>query len=92
MFRAEIGKIPEFSSENFQFLEMKFSLYLYRRVFIMVVSTHSMLSWRNKKIKNKKVSFKKIIVEGKHCKLLYNLTFRATNRFAVIDLYMCKRK
>ena len=25
--------------------------------------------------------FKKIIVEGKHSKLLYNLTFRATNNF-----------
>ena len=27
------------------------------------------------------VPLKKIIVEGKHCKLLYNLTFRAMNNF-----------
>ena len=31
-----------FLSENFQFLEMKFSIYLNRRVFIMIVSTYNM--------------------------------------------------
>ena len=36
MFRAEIWKISEFLSENFQFLEVKFSIYLNRRVFVMV--------------------------------------------------------
>ena len=35
MFWAEIWKISEFLSENFQFLVMKFSIYLNRRVFIM---------------------------------------------------------
>ena len=36
MFWAEIWKISEFSSENFQFVVMKFSIYLNRRVFIMI--------------------------------------------------------
>ena len=35
MFRAEIWKILEFLSENFQFLVVKFSIYLNRRVFVM---------------------------------------------------------
>ena len=36
MFWAEIWKISEFLSENFQFLEVKFSIYLNRRVFVML--------------------------------------------------------
>ena len=35
MFWAEIWKISEFLSENFHFLEVKFSIYLNRRVFVM---------------------------------------------------------
>ena len=35
MFWAEIWKISEFLSENFQFLVMKFSIYLNRCVFVM---------------------------------------------------------
>ena len=35
MFWAEIWKISEFLSENFQFLEVKFSIYLNGRVFVM---------------------------------------------------------
>ena len=35
MFCLEILKISEFLSENFQFWEMKFSIYLNRRVFLM---------------------------------------------------------
>ena len=35
MFWAEIQKISEFLSENFQFLEVRFSIYLNRRVFVM---------------------------------------------------------
>ena len=35
MFWAEIWKISEFLSENFQFLVVKFSIYLNRRVFVM---------------------------------------------------------
>ena len=31
-------KISEFLSENFQFLEVKSSIYLYRRVFVMEMS------------------------------------------------------
>ena len=38
MFRAEILKISEFLSENFHFLLVKFSVYLNRRVFVMVFS------------------------------------------------------
>ena len=38
MFWAEIWKISEFLSENFQFLVMKFSIYLNRRVFVMIKS------------------------------------------------------
>ena len=37
MFRAEIWKISEFISGNFQFLVVKFSIYLNRLVFIMVI-------------------------------------------------------
>ena len=36
MFRAEMWKISEFLSENFQCLVVKFSIYLNRRVFVMV--------------------------------------------------------
>ena len=36
IFWAEIWKIPEFLSENFQFLVVKFSIYLNRHVFIML--------------------------------------------------------
>ena len=32
---AEIWKISEFSSENFEFCVMKFSIYLNRQVFVM---------------------------------------------------------
>ena len=35
IFWAEIWKISECLSENFQFLEVKFSIYLNRRVFVM---------------------------------------------------------
>ena len=35
MFWAEMWKISQFLSENFQFLEVKFSIYLNRRVFVM---------------------------------------------------------
>ena len=38
MFWAEIWKISVFLPENFQFLEVKFSIYLNRRVFIMYIS------------------------------------------------------
>ena len=38
MFWAEIWKISEFLSENFQFLVVKFSIYLNRRVFVMLFS------------------------------------------------------
>ena len=34
-FEQTYEKISEFLSENFQFLEVKFSIYLYRRVFVM---------------------------------------------------------
>ena len=39
MFWAEIWKISEFLSENFQFLEVKFSIYLNRHVFVMYASS-----------------------------------------------------
>ena len=35
MFWVEIWKISNFLSENFQFLEVKFSIYMNRRVFVM---------------------------------------------------------
>ena len=38
MFWAEIWKISEFASENFHFLVVKFSVYLNRRVFVMIKS------------------------------------------------------
>ena len=41
MFWAEIWKISEFLSENFQvFFEVKFSIYLNRRVFVMSLGDH----------------------------------------------------
>ena len=45
MFWAEIWKISEFLSENFQFLEVKFSIYLYRRVFVMLLPSCSGWLW-----------------------------------------------
>ena len=36
-FRQIFGKYQSFLSENFQFLEVKFSVYLNRRVFVMIV-------------------------------------------------------
>ena len=35
MFCAEIRKLSEFLSENFQFLVVKFSIYLNRRILVM---------------------------------------------------------
>ena len=43
MFWAEIWKISEFLYKNFQFLEMKFSIFLNRRVFVMFNSTFVLL-------------------------------------------------
>ena len=40
-FEQKYEKYQHFLSENFQFLEVKFSIYLNRRVFIMP----SLLSW-----------------------------------------------
>ena len=45
-------KYQSFSPENFQFLEMKFSIYLYRRVFVMgpdsaKAQTDLNLGWTN---------------------------------------------
>ena len=39
MFLSKNLKIISFTSENFQFSEMKFSIYLTRRVFIMNANT-----------------------------------------------------
>ena len=41
MFWAEIWKISEFSSENFQFLVVKFSMYLNRHVIVMIITLFS---------------------------------------------------
>ena len=41
MFWAEIWKISKFLSENFQFLEVKFAIYLNRRVFVMDTGSQS---------------------------------------------------
>ena len=56
-------KIRVFLSENFQFLEVKFSIYLNRRVFVMAevllmstCSTFYMFLWRNKCKNNIKAS------------------------------------
>ena len=39
-FEQKYEKYLCFLSENFQFLEMKFSIYLNRRVFVMVCKCH----------------------------------------------------
>ena len=44
MFRAEKRKISEFLSENFQFLVVKFPIYLKRRFFI--IEAHLQIWWR----------------------------------------------
>ena len=46
MFWAEIWKISAFLSENCQFLEVKFSIYLNRRVFVMFVCASLFHMWR----------------------------------------------
>ena len=44
MFWAKIWKIPElFTSENFQFLEVKLSVYLNRHVFLMSIRPNKLL-------------------------------------------------
>ena len=42
LFWAEIWKISEFLSENFQFLVVKFSIYLNRCVFVMILMATSL--------------------------------------------------
>ena len=45
-FKQKYEKYQSFSSENFQFFEKKVSIYLNRRVFVMVlVSTHSYVAF-----------------------------------------------
>ena len=44
MFWAEIWKLPDFFFENFHFLVVKFSIYLNRYVFIMIIWT---ATWEN---------------------------------------------
>ena len=39
-FEQKFDKYQIFLSENFQFLEVKFSIYLNRRVFIMYAKVH----------------------------------------------------
>ena len=39
-FEQKYEKYQSFSSENFQFLEMKFSIYLNRRVFVMFIAAY----------------------------------------------------
>ena len=39
-FEQKYEKYQTFLSENFQFLEVKFSIYLNRCVFVMLIRTH----------------------------------------------------
>ena len=39
-FSRNVKNISEFLSESFQFLEVKFSIYLNRRVFVMILHTN----------------------------------------------------
>ena len=48
MFWAEIWKISELLSENFQFLVVKFSIYLNRRVFVMITEFYCICSFQLK--------------------------------------------
>ena len=52
MFWAEIWKISDFLSENFHFLVVQFSVYLNRRIFVMIQK-------KKKKKNNKKQQHKK---------------------------------
>ena len=51
MFGAEIRKISEFLSENFQFLEVKFSIYLNRRVFVLRPNQRSHISFQKVRVR-----------------------------------------
>ena len=47
MFWAKIWKISEVLSENFQFVLVKFSIYLNRRVFVMTNAPKSAWAWES---------------------------------------------
>ena len=42
-FEQKYEKYQSFLSENFQFLEVKFSIYLYRHVFVMIISIQKII-------------------------------------------------
>ena len=50
MFEAEMWNITKFLSEKFQFLEVKFSKYLNRRVFVMIMLPNLSLFVKRNKI------------------------------------------
>ena len=65
MFWAEIWKISKFLSEYFQFLEVKFSTYLNRRVFVMGILARSDDRRRNKNLQQQ------VPRNSSHCLLYY---------------------
>ena len=68
-FKQKYEKYQSFLSENFQFLEMKFSIYLNRRVFVMKIQRILIISnskgpefsvWNNSSLRKKELSIKNI--------------------------------
>ena len=66
-FKQKYEKYQSFLSENFQFLEMKFSIYLNRRVFVMKIQRILIISnskgpefsvWNNSSLREKELKYK----------------------------------
>ena len=86
MFWAEIWKIVEFLIWNFQFLEVKFSIYLIRRVFIMtsLLSTHNILYRGEIRKKN--------VLIPSHLKLFKVWYFHHVILKKKVRTYLCSKK
>ena len=82
MFCAEIWKISEFLSEKFQFLEIKFSIYLNRHVFVMTKQRQKKTKKKKKKKKKKtnaKASYNVIIYAISHINGNFSQTVNGRN-------------
>ena len=84
MFWAEIWKISEFLSENFQFLVVKFSICLNRRVFVMEILMESLMTGYGKS-SYFLISFPNVIQYLKHTT---SFRYRCDVDFAVTSVTM----
>ena len=58
-FVQKYEKYLSFLSENFQFLEVKFCIYLNRRVFVMQIIQFSILNFKSDCLSNKDLQYNK---------------------------------